>query len=201
MPRRDLVGQRFGKLVVREWVPGSQWKCDCDCGGSTVVLTANLTRKNTQSCGCIRNHMSSIRNTKHGMYGTRVYKIWHGVRGRCFAPTKGVAYQQYGARGITMDDEWAGDFLAFLRDVGEPPTDGHSLDRIDNSKGYVPGNVRWATPVEQANNKSNNRWVTYQGQRYTLAQLARKVAEECGLRPKQFSRALEKAMSPKTWDL
>lgn len=90
-----------------------------------------------------------------------------------------------------MDDEWAADPVAFVRDVGQPLSPNHTLDRIDNAKGYHPGNVRWATPLEQANNKTNNRVVTYQGERYTLAQLARKIAADCGIPPKQMLTALE----------
>ena len=69
-----------------------------------------------------------------------------------------------------MDEEWAADPVAFIAAVGQPPTANHTLDRIDNKKGYYPGNVRWATPLEQGSNKSNNVFVTYQGERYTIAQ-------------------------------
>lgn len=193
-PRKDLTGMRFGKLTVREWATNSRWRCDCDCGGTSIVLTANLKRANTTSCGCIRNHMASVRNTRHGMHGTLVYKTWIGVRRRCFDEKSGRSFQEYGARGITMDEEWAGDFAAFLRDVGHPPTSEHTLDRIDNAKGYLPGNVRWATRIEQANNKRNNRWVIYRGERLTVAQLARKVADECGIAPGAFRRAFEKVI-------
>lgn len=81
-----------------------------------------------------------------------------------------------------------------MRDVGQPPSEAHTLDRKDNANGYFPGNVRWATPLEQGSNKRNNVWVTYQGERYTISQLARKVAKECGISSKQFRRALEKQM-------
>lgn len=192
-PRNDLTDQRFGKLVVRQWTGESKWLCDCDCGRSTRVFTANLKRGNTSSCGCVRNIASSKRATKHGLYQTRAYKSWVSIRRRCFEVTN-AAYKDYGAKGIGMDDEWAADPVAFIQDVGQPPTDDHTLDRIDNAKGYFPGNVRWATPLEQGSNKTNNRWVTYQGNKYTIAQLGRKIAEECGISHKQFQRSLEKAM-------
>ena len=192
-PRANLVGQRFGKLVVKGWAYRSKWNCQCDCGNITKVLTANLKRGNTGSCGCVRNILSSKRNTIHGLHDTHVYKTWISVRRRCLSPSYS-SYKDYGARGITVNEEWAVDVLAFLRDMGHPPTPNHTLDRIDNNKGYEPGNCRWATPLEQGSNKRNNVWLTFQGKRYTLSQLTRFVAEECGIRPKQFARAFEKVL-------
>lgn len=192
-PRADLTGQRFGKLVVVEWVGNSRWRCQCDCGGSSLVLTANLKRGNTASCGCVRNIKSSKRATTHGLSHTPAYRSWLSVRRRCFDKNN-VAYQQYGARGIGMWEKWVSDPVKFITDVGQPPSPDHTLDRIDNNKGYYPDNVRWATPLEQANNKSNNRVVVYQGVQYTVAQLARKIAEECGIAYKQMRQALEKQM-------
>lgn len=91
-----------------------------------------------------------------------------------------------------MFEGWINDPAVFVRYMGQPPSLEHTLDRIDNSKGYCPGNLRWATPVEQANNKTNNRLVTYGGQTMTVAQLARKIASECGLPLKTFLSAFEK---------
>jgi hypothetical protein len=192
-PRNDLVGKRFGKLTVIRWAGSSRWECECDCGGSARVFTANLNRENTSSCGCIKNAAASKRATTHGLYNTHAYKTWHSVKRRCFDKNC-ESYKKYGARGITMHEDWISDPAQFVRDVGQPPTPHHTLDRIDNAKGYFPGNVRWATALEQGCNKTNNRFVTYQGERLTISQLARKVAAECGLRPKQFLRAFEKAI-------
>ena len=189
-PRKSLIGKQFGRLTVQEWAGDSRWLCQCSCGNSTRVFTANLNRANTTSCGCIRSAASSKRATKHGLYNTRAYKTWQSVKRRCF-DTKCISYQSYGARGIGMDDEWAVDPVAFVSYVGQPPSDNHTLDRIDNSRGYFPGNVRWATPFEQGANKSNNRIVTFQGEQYTLSQLARFVAAECGILPKHMLSALE----------
>lgn len=189
-PRKNLIGARFGKLVVEAWHGNSRWLCKCDCGASTVALTANLNRSNTTSCGCIRRIASSKRATKHGLHNTNVYGSWISIRRRCFEKTN-PAYKNYGAKGIGMDDEWAADIVSFVRDVGHPPSDNHTLDRIDNSKGYYPDNVRWATPSEQANNKTNNRIVHFRGGTYTLAQLARLIAEEVGVTSKQMQTAFD----------
>lgn len=98
-----------------------------------------------------------------------------------------------------MFDGWIEDPAAFVKDVGHPPSANHTLDRIDNEKGYFPDNVRWATPTEQANNKRNNRTVVFRGKRYTLAELARKVAKECGIAPEQMAHALEHEIYRKPW--
>lgn len=189
-PRQDLTGQKFGKLTVKLWAGDSRWQCECECGGFAIVLTANLKRGNTASCGCVKRISSSKRATTHGLSNTRAYKTWLSVRRRCF-DTHTASYQQYGARGISMDDEWAADPVAFIRDIGQPPSDNHTLDRIDNTKGYFPGNVRWATPLEQGSNKSNNVIVQYQGETYTLSQLCRKIAAEINLPAVQFAKALD----------
>lgn len=196
-PREDLVGRTFGKLTVLEWAGNSRWACACECGRTASILTANLKRGNSTSCGCIRNISSSKRATKHGLYHTKAYKTWTSVKSRCLCPTSGRSYEQYGGRGITMDPVWAADPVAFVRDVGQPPTDNHTLDRIDNNKGYHPGNVRWATPLEQGSNKRNNRVVTFQGKTYTLSQLARYIAAECGVLPSQVRSAIEHEIYPR----
>lgn len=98
-PREDISGRRFGRLVVDRWAGNSRWHCICDCGGAAVVLTANLKRANTSSCGCIKKISDSRRATTHGLSNTRAYKTWLSVRRRCF-DTKTKAYLRYGAVGI-----------------------------------------------------------------------------------------------------
>lgn len=192
-PRQDLIGQRFTKLVVRQWMGNSRWLCDCDCGKTSLVLTANLKRNNSKSCGCLSRTVATIRNTRHGLHNTHAYRTWCSIKRRCFEVTN-RSYPRYGGAGITMHEDWISDPAAFIAHVGQPPGEDYTLDRIDNKLGYFPDNVRWATPLEQGANKSNNRIVTYQGATYTIAQLARKIAHECGITKKQFQRALEKAM-------
>lgn len=192
-PRKNLVGQRFGRLTVISWAGDSRWLCKCDCGQQTKAITANLKRGNTSSCGCIRNARASRRATTHGFSKTRAYKTWLSVRRRCYDPNT-TSYKDYGAKGIRVHEAWRNDCVKFIADVGQPPSDNHTLDRINPLGHYEPGNVRWATPLEQGCNKTNNRWVTYQGGRYTISQLARKVASECGIEARQFLRAFEKVI-------
>jgi hypothetical protein len=109
--------------------------------------------------------------TKHGMSRNRIYKLWIEMIQRCCNP-KDRAYPSYGARGISVCEEWVGPqgFETFLKDVGRRPSDAHSLDRIDNDGNYEPGNVRWATPKQQARNTRRNRHITALGETLTLAE-------------------------------
>lgn len=91
-------------------------------------------------------------NFKHGMINTPEYQAWSAMKDRCLNP-KSSNYPRWGGRGIKVHPEWAGDFMAFYLDVGPRPTPKHSLDRIDNDGNYEPGNVRWATKKEQADNR------------------------------------------------
>ena len=116
---------------------------------------------------------------RHGMKYTKLYAIWKGVQGRCFCKSNS-AYMGYGAKGITSD--WDGDFLRFKKDMGESyelhcklyGESNTSIDRIDFKKGYSKDNCKWSTKTEQANNKSNNRMITYKGETDTLGNWARK---------------------------
>lgn len=106
------------------------------------------------------------------------YSTWCAIKKRCNNP-KASGYFRYGARGIKVHPEWDKSFEAFLRGVGERPSLGHSLDRIDGTKGYVPGNVRWATHREQQSNRSNNTRLTFNGETLIAIEWARKL----GMKP------------------
>lgn len=99
---------------------------------------------------------------------TAEYRSWAHIVQRCTNP-KNPSWQHYGGRGITICDEWRTDYAAFVRDVGRRPSPRHSIDRINNDGNYEPGNVRWATPQEQARNKSTNVLVTLDGETMCLA--------------------------------
>ena len=100
------------------------------------------------------------------------YQIWVVMRRRC-EDVKHVSYSRYGGVGVTVCPEWRRNFAAFFSYVGPRPTPKHTIDRIDNSKGYEPGNVRWATHKEQARNKKSTRLVTFEGKTQTVPDWAR----------------------------
>jgi hypothetical protein len=104
------------------------------------------------------------------------YQVWCYIKSRCYNK-KVKAFKYYGGRGITMCDRWRNSFAAFLEDMGQRPTPKHQIDRIDNEKGYEPGNCRWATKKEQMRNRSNSRLVTAKGKTQCVATWA----EETGL--------------------
>lgn len=110
-------------------------------------------------------------NLQHGFSRTRTYQVWRAMLCRCFNK-KHKHHRHYGGRGITVHIDWM-KFDGFLRDMGPCPTDKSMIDRIDNNKGYFIENCRWATNIEQQNNRRNNVMVTYKGKRMTATQMSR----------------------------
>ena len=153
----DLTGKRFGKLVVIKRAENQgnnrQWFCKCDCGTEKIIGGRHLTSGNTVSCGCYRHEIKS--HYIHGQRGTRLYGVWSNIINRCQNPNY-RKYCDYGGRGVNICDEWRNDYMAFFLYVSALPhfnEPGYSIDRIDNSGNYEPGNVRWATASQQAVNR------------------------------------------------
>lgn len=157
-----MVGTRFGRLIVtsfshRKETVGFFWNCLCDCGNTSVLSTSVLRSGSTQSCGCYRKD----KITKHNMHKTRIYSKWRSMLSRCRNP-RNINYKNYGGRGITVSDSWL-DFENFYGDMGDPPTDKHQIDRINNEGNYEASNCRWVTNKENARNKRTNRLITLGG--------------------------------------
>lgn len=148
--RIDRTGQRYGRLTAVRYVGDGKWECLCDCGNTCYSVVASLNRGHTKSCGCYAAERRKVANTTHGASRTPVWYAWVSMRRRCMALPGAKNYAWYGARGITVCSRWES-FENFYADMGIPPL-GTSLDRIDGSKGYYPGNCRWATSSEQAHN-------------------------------------------------
>lgn len=102
------------------------------------------------------------------------YMAWWHMKSRCTDP-KHPSFSDYGARGIAVCAEWLNDWRAFVAHVGPRPSKKHSLDRIDNARGYEPGNVRWATATEQSRNRRSNLELTVRGEKLCVAAWAERV--------------------------
>lgn len=155
-PLQELLGGvvRFGRLtVIGEGVPPRRARCRCDCGEIRDVQPAKLRSGAHRSCGCLAAESARARFTKHGGYRTAEYKSWNAMVQRCTNPNS-TSFDDYGGRGISVAPEWLGPegFLRFVDALGPRPR-GTTLDRIDNHKGYELGNVRWAAPKVQQNNR------------------------------------------------
>ena len=185
----DLRARKFGRLSVigRFDVQNkiTRWECLCECGNVRVVRSNALQGGRSKSCGCLNREISQQSNRKHGQTksnhtaATPEYTTWCGIVQRCTNP-KNAHYDRYGGRGITICDKWRDDFTAFYEDMGKRPV-GTSIDRIDNNKGYEPGNCRWTDKKTQQNNLSNNIVITHGGITMTLPMWAEKsgLSQSC----------------------
>lgn len=168
------IGERFGRLVIIELRYGSNGSkaramkplCQCGCGNTTQVLVSNL-RRDTISCGCAKAEM--INGRRKPNRNASEYRIWGHMIQRCHNQNN-PSYPGYGARGIFVDAEWRGEdgFDKFFAHIGKRPSSVHSVDRRDNNKGYIPGNVRWVVAADQSRNTRRNRYFEIDGESMTL---------------------------------
>lgn len=147
--------------------------CRCDCGTERVVAIRCIVKGYSQSCGCANIEASIRKNTRHGAFKTRLYRIWRGMKERCHNPNA-PAYSRYGGRGITVCKRWH-DFRNFRADTMRTYRDNLTLDRINNNGPYSPKNCRWVTAEVQGNNRNNNNVLEFNGERMTCSQWARKL--------------------------
>lgn len=157
----DLTGQKFHRWTVQgmSHQVGSMvyWHCVCECGTERPVFGGDLKRGGSKSCGCLTREVSAVRLRRHGLSGHAAYSSWQSMKTRCENPNDDN-YHLYGGRGISVCPQWQ-TFDGFWTDMGPSWRHGGTIDRIDNDKGYEPGNCRWRTPKQQANNRRTNRMI------------------------------------------
>lgn len=185
----DLTGKKFNRLTVIERAGSNKnkqalWLCKCDCGNEVKVISADLKSGHTKSCGCL--HIQRIiqynKQTKstHNMTNTRLYKIWYTMKQRCYY-TKHKSYNNYGAKGIRICQEWINDFQSFYDWAIKNGYDENAkygkctLDRIDVNGNYEPDNCRWVDMKVQTRNRTNNHLLTYNGETHCISEWAEKL--------------------------
>lgn len=144
----------------------------CKCGNTFIAFISNVKLLKTKSCGCFHRQLTGERSFIHGGAINKResgFSSWSHIKTRC-RNVNSKGYKKYGAKGITMYDDWYNSFELFISHIGPRPSLLHSVDRFPNKKGnYEPGNVRWATPKEQANNISKNLMIEIKGVAKTLS--------------------------------
>ena len=153
----SLVGSKMNMLtLLREGERRGKYKkrtvvCLCECGDEVEISLDQWTRKRSVSCGCYQRNIMKERAT-HSLSKSAEYKVWQGMKGRCHNPNH-ADYYNYGARGVTVSDEWKESFETFIADMGNRPTPTSTIERVDNDKGYSKDNCMWLEKSEQNKNR------------------------------------------------
>lgn len=174
----NLVGQSFGRWTVLDFWGcdnrRSYWRCRCACGTERRVDQSQLRSGKSRSCGCLTRDVSASLHTTHGWSRHRVCLVWHSMIARCHKP-RSANYKHYGARGISVCKRWRLSLQNFIDDMGLPPSDKHSIDRIDNDGDYELANCRWVTQSEQLRNTRRNVMLTFDGKTQCLTDWAHEL--------------------------
>ncbi len=200
---KNLLGMSFGKLTVESFAGrllhrGNRfhWNCICSCGNRTCVGSAQLINGNTKSCGCFKKELPSLMFKTHGMGDSPEYGAWRNMKERCLNDKTRV-FKWYGARGITVCPAWIDSFEVFLADMGMRPSAKHSIDRIDNNKGYSPENCRWVTRREQSVNRTTTIIIPFNGEERCISDWEFHLGVKKGAIGRRLSRkwSIERALT------
>lgn len=165
MYKVDLTGKKFNSWQVLGFshvLPNGKhyWHCQCSCGARKPVESYNLTSGRSKSCrSCSALKVAAENHVTHGQSRTKAYRAWQSMKTRCYNEKQANTFKYHGALGVTVWVGWLDDFEAFYLYIGKPPTDLHTIDRIDPFGNYEPGNVRWATQFEQMSNTRRGKAV------------------------------------------
>lgn len=195
----DISNKKFRRLTVIKEVERKHGyrmvECLCDCGETINARIQNVLNGNTNSCGCYMKDRTAETHYKHGGLAgeeSPEYRTWQNIKSRCYNKNR-KDYLAYGAKGITVCDEWLNSFPNFLKDMGNRPSIKHSIERVNNLLGYSKDNCIWATKQVQNNNKSSNLVIEFNGIKKTLAQWAKFMNASCAenLRRMMKSKSFE----------
>jgi hypothetical protein len=171
----EMTGKQFGQWTVSKASYPGAWECQCSCGTVAVVTGGNLRQGKSTQCYKCRGKLLGEINRKHG-HSTRKeglsteYNSWKHMKDRCYREGNPF-HKDYGKRDVTVCPEWIDNFQAFLNHIGPKPGPSYTVERIRNGGNYEPGNVKWGTKREQANNRRSNSIITIDGMSGTLRHL------------------------------
>jgi len=194
----ELTGEKFGKLTVIERAgtrrKRAMWKCECECGITTIVAGQDLKSGNTKSCGCVGKEKIKNLRYKHGLSHTRIHNIWWALYQRC-CDENSSSYHWYGAKGITMCEDWKefNNFHKWCYENGY--NENFSIDRKNNNIGYYPDNCRWVDMKTQQRNRGNNRFITIGGITKKLCEWS----EESGLHHVTILSRIKRGVPEDKW--
>lgn len=206
--QKDYTGQKYGRLTFIGFLGRennkSMWLLRCDCGNEVKKPSSEIVSGNTSSCGCLARELTSKRSTKHGKWKTPLYQKYQDMVRRCYNPDT-VRYDCYGEKGVKVCDEWLKEnngFENFMKWSFEngyveyypkttPRKEVLTLDRIDFNGDYSPNNCRWVKFKKQENNKSNNLYTSYNGERLS----AKELSERFDISYSITQRKIHKGMS------
>lgn len=203
----DITGQKFSRLTAVKQVgrdKGRQalWEFKCDCGNTCITRASSARNGNTRSCGCLPKEMikyialkylplAHAATTTHGKSKERVYRIYKAMKARCYNHHN-MKYHNYGAKGITICDEWLNNSQTFIDWAAlNGYKDNLTIDRKNNDKGYSPDNCRWVTVAEQNRNTSQNVYLTLNGQTRIMTDWAKMM----GMHPTTLAGRLRSGWS------
>lgn len=171
----EMTGKVFGRLTVIGQAPkipsgDRMWNVTCSCGNTATVRGALLRSGATTSCGCYRREAAANKTRTHGLSGTSEHGVWSNMMTRCYNQ-KCRYYARYGGRGIKVCERWH-EFKNFFDDMGTRPGNEYTLERKNNDGNYEKDNCVWDTMSVQQRNRSNNKWLTLNGQTKRLLEWA-----------------------------